>query len=389
MRILFVSRVQPGDERYGLAKSLRLVADALQKQGVASAQFGINGLPAKTRAHAERWASRLYRWPRRLLPNYEDHGLLGQILQCIQLGRHAVRTARRDDYSHLHLQDAAIGLGVLLANAWRRKKPTWGITQHSFDCTTEAIHQYVMPLPKRVKQFWLKVECQVLKRAAWVVFLSERSRQATAQQLGIAVPAHWRVIPHPLPHLQLPDRQAARAALGWQEHEKIILAIGQIIPMKGFNELLLASAYQNDKENIRVVVLGEGHKEALLYHAASLEVQCSATCVEDVGPYLAAADLYVSASQTESYGFANIEAVLAGMSAVCTAVGAVPEILQDSGVHLTGTDARSLAAGITQALQEDKAAMARLRAGWRKRQWSDEQIASTYIDMYRNMYRSG
>jgi len=273
MRILFVSRVQPGDERYGLAKSLRLVADALQRQGIVSAQFGINHLPAKTRAQVERWASRLYRWPRRLRPGYEDHGLLGQMLQCIQLGRHAVRTALRDDYSHLHLQDAAIGLGVLLANAWRRRKVTWGITQHSFDCTTEAIHQYVMPLPGRVKRFWLGVERYVLKRAAWVVFLSELSRQATAQQLGMAIPAHWQVIPHPLPRLQLPERHTARAALGWPDSEKIILAIGQIIPMKGFNELLLASAYQHDKENIRVVVLGEGHKEALLYHAASLGVR--------------------------------------------------------------------------------------------------------------------
>jgi len=104
--------------------------------------------------------------------------------------------------------------------------------------------------------------------------------------------------------------------------------------------------------------------------------------VEDVSPYLAAADLYVSASQTESYGFANIEAVLGGMSAVCTAVGAVPEILRDSGVHLTATDARSLAAGITQALQEDKVATAGLREGWRQRQWSDEKIAATYIAMY-------
>lgn len=382
MRILFVSRVKPGDERYGLGKSLRLVADALQRQGVASAQFGINNLPASTRTWVERWSDRLYRWPRRLLRRYEDHGLLAQLLQCIQLGRHAVQQAARDDCTHLHLQDAAIGLGVLSANFWRRKPLPWGITQHSFDCTTEAIHQYVMPLPGWIKRFWLGVERQVLNRAAWVVFLSERSRRATAQQLGIDAPAHWLVIPHPLPSLNLPTREAARAALGWQDREKIILAIGQIIPMKGFNELLLASAYQPERAQIRVVVLGEGHKEALLYHAANLEMQCSATCVEDVAPYLAAADLYVSASLTESYGFANIEAVLAGLPAVCTAVGAVPEILQDSGVYLTATDARSLAAGITTALHEDQATRERLRANWRERQWSDEKIAAAYISTY-------
>ena len=72
---------------------------------------------------------------------------------------------------------------------------------------------------------------------------------------------------------------------------------------------------------------------------------------DDIGLYFAASDVYASSSATESFGMANCEALYAGLPAVCTAVGAVPEVV-GSAAWLVGDSAAEIAAALS-ALRSD------------------------------------
>jgi glycosyltransferase involved in cell wall biosynthesis len=103
-----------------------------------------------------------------------------------------------------------------------------------------------------------------------------------------------------------------------------------------------------------------------------------------VTPYLHGADIYASASSTESFGLANLEALCAGLPAICSAVGGVPEVMGD-GAWLVPNDVASIA-GALSALIADIA----LRRSWTERalaraaKWpAQESIANQYLDIYR------
>jgi len=112
------------------------------------------------------------------------------------------------------------------------------------------------------------------------------------------------------------------------------------------------------------------------------EIQFAVTA--DIGLYLSAADLYVSASASESFGLANLEALAAGIAAVCTAVGGVPEVV-GGGAFLVKSDVKSLMEGMQHmlndaALRESIARKGKTRAD----AWPDiTAIANRYEIIYR------
>jgi glycosyltransferase involved in cell wall biosynthesis len=96
-----------------------------------------------------------------------------------------------------------------------------------------------------------------------------------------------------------------------------------------------------------------------------------------------AADIYISASSTESFGMANLEALCAGLPSICSAVGGVPEVVGD-GAWLVANDIEPLA-GALAALKDDAA----LRDSWsrlasdRAASWpTPEQVAQRYVAIY-------
>ena len=105
--------------------------------------------------------------------------------------------------------------------------------------------------------------------------------------------------------------------------------------------------------------------------------------VDDVAPYLHGADLYVSASSTESFGLANLEAMCTGLPAICSPVGGVAEVVGD-GAWLVPNEVSSLASSIA-ALAADAA----LRQDWARRAlaraatWPGvEAITQRYVEIY-------
>ena len=106
-------------------------------------------------------------------------------------------------------------------------------------------------------------------------------------------------------------------------------------------------------ERPRLIVLGDGDAAPLRAAAAAAHFEgLHIDCVDDVSTHLHAADLYVSASATESFGLANLEAMCAGLPCVLSAVGGVPEVA-GSGAWLVSNDTATLGYAIGTLMADE------------------------------------
>jgi glycosyltransferase involved in cell wall biosynthesis len=125
----------------------------------------------------------------------------------------------------------------------------------------------------------------------------------------------------------------------------------------------------------------------LIALAKSLGVESKITFAStpDVGLYYSAADMYVSASLTESFGLANLEALSHKLPCVCTCVGGVPEVVQDAAL-LVKPQASALLNGL-RSLMMDKAqndALIKSAHALMARWPNLLQITQAYVQVYQS-----
>jgi glycosyltransferase involved in cell wall biosynthesis len=137
-----------------------------------------------------------------------------------------------------------------------------------------------------------------------------------------------------LPEQSLGQRDTARQQLGVESEENIIVAVGRLSPEKGLDILLAAYARQfSSDRGVRLILVGDGPEMAALKSLANrlgISEQVSfAGFAADVSNYYAAADLFVMSSHTEGFPMALLEAMAWGLPVLATAVGGIPDIVQD------------------------------------------------------------
>jgi glycosyltransferase involved in cell wall biosynthesis len=146
------------------------------------------------------------------------------------------------------------------------------------------------------------------------------------------------------------DRRAARShirhELGLGEFETVIGTICRLEPVKNLPVLIEAVAGLP----ARLVIVGEGSERARLaglIAAKGLAGQVLLTGRRgDVPELLAAFDLFVLASHSETFGIVVAEALLMGTPVVATSVGGIPDITGE------GAYAQLVPPGDPQALAE-------------------------------------
>lgn len=388
MKILMVTRESAEDRRYGLGRSLAPLMAPMAAAGAHVRYFCADDIdPAaaqRRRGRVERWE----RWP--LVAGRPNRiNLLRAWAERLHVGFEAARVARREAYTHVHAHDPWLACGVALGLRWHRARGLhWGLTQHGFGSYSQATHEDGLEQGPAAQAWLRRIERFATLRAGWVTAPTQAGLLQLARDLALSgVPTHWHCVPHARPPLQArtsATRAAARAGLGWGNDEIVVLAVGRLVPLKCFDRIVRACAAQRDPR-VRLQLLGGGDAAALQELARSLDFgkQLRVASTDDVTPFFHGADVYMSASSTESFGLANLEALCAGLPAICSAAGGVPEVMGD-GAWLVPNDTDTLTRTLSALLADES-----LRAHWAARAlaraagWPPpEDIARRYVAIY-------
>ena len=169
-----------------------------------------------------------------------------------------------------------------------------------------------------------------------------------------------------------------------------IKSLGRFVPKKGFDVLLRALAkILAQGVDARLEIGGSGSEGRALYALAdALELHDRVTFpgwVDDVGAFLADAQLFVLPSRDEPFGIALLEAMACGVPIVATRTSGPLEILsEDMAYFVPSGDAERLAASLTQAIHHpDDAAVRASKAQQRfVDQYSVDRVVGQYLELY-------
>ncbi len=212
---------------------------------------------------------------------------------------------------------SALDAREILADDGRRLP--FVITLHGTDITIVGSE----PSMSRVTRY-------ILDKADGVTAVSRYLREETVSYFETG--RHIEVIPnfvdpgifHPQPGSDLRKRLTANG-------EKIILHASNFRAVKNIPHLIEMFKQVQETVPARLVLIGDGPERS---HAEHL---CRTLGIKDkvvfpgmrsnVVEFLSAADIYVMASQTESFGLSALEAMSCGVPVVAYRVGGVPEVI--------------------------------------------------------------
>lgn len=387
LNVLMVTRELSDDRRYGLGRSLTPVVQALRSKGWQVRYLCQDDLPDSAKAGRARWLTWLGKLPGFAgVPNRQL--MLGALAERLQMGWFAAQTARGEGFTSVQLHDPWLACGFHLGmKVLGLRGVRWGVAEHGFGCYSRATHEDGLTQGPRAQRWLRRLEAATLASAHWVTAPTQLSLDQLARDLALpANPRHWQTIPHAAPQMVLPSRQQARCSLGWNEHDLYVLGVGRFAPLKRFDLLVdswvgLAGRYRNLHLQLLGGVVAQNFQQTA--DALGLGDRIHFSVVEDVKPYLAAADIYVSTSATESFGLANFEALVAGLPCVCTAVGGVPEVM-GQGAWLIPVEQHALQSALDELINQPvQREVWSARAATRARQASNLEIVT---DQYAELF---
>jgi D-inositol-3-phosphate glycosyltransferase len=133
------------------------------------------------------------------------------------------------------------------------------------------------------------------------------------------------------------DRETARKELGL-DHQKVILFVGRMDPLKGLEQLLTAMTYMDgDRPPLLMIVGGDSQSRSQIQALQHLTKQLNIEeRVRFVGPvaqsrlplYYSASDVCAIPSHYESFGMVALESLACGTPIVATNVGGMRNIIR-------------------------------------------------------------
>jgi glycosyltransferase involved in cell wall biosynthesis len=216
--------------------------------------------------------------------------------------------------------------------------------------------------------------------------------QVPASLLALAA-RQVRVIPYGVDlSLFRPGSQVeARRALGLPPEAGVLLFAGNLSRPSLFKDLATlraAVALAADGDGGRPLVFVALGGSALLERLGQAEVRHVPFRRDprEVARYYQAADLYVHAARADTFPNAVLEALACGTPVVATAVGGIPEQVDDgvTGLLVPPGDAEAMAAAIGRLLADDelRGAMGRRAADEARRRFALERQVDDYLSYY-------
>ncbi len=185
------------------------------------------------------------------------------------------------------------------------------------------------------------------------------------------------------------SRAEVRAELRVGE-EPLLVHLSNLRPLKRFDLLLEALALVPAGRPWKLLVLAGGDFQPYvpLVRRLGLEARVVVRAnVFDVEDFLQAADLGLFTSESESFCLGVLEAMWFGCPSVSTAVGGIPEVVQDgrSGLLVAASGAEPLAAAVTTLLEDGER---RRRLGEAARRRAETVFsAAAVVPKYEALYR--
>jgi glycosyltransferase involved in cell wall biosynthesis len=193
------------------------------------------------------------------------------------------------------------------------------------------------------------------------------------------------------------DREAFRLGLGVGPERLLVGTVGELNRLKGHEEFLRAAQLlAHSFPAVDFIIAGEDssrtgeHRARIEKLVAELGLQTRVRLtgwLETVAPLLGALDVFVSASHTESFGLAIVEAMASGLPVVATMTEGAQEIVEDgaSGLLVPVGDTEALADTLARllsdaAMRERMGARARLAA---QERFGLEQMVTATEALYR------
>ncbi len=170
-----------------------------------------------------------------------------------------------------------------------------------------------------------------------------------------------------------------------------LVSVGRLHRVKDYPSLLRGVALARARSPaLRLLILGDGPERPRLENlAASLDISDHVEFLglrHDVGRWLAQADAFVLASVSEGLPVALLEALAAGLPAIVTDVGGMPEVVRccGAGIVVPASQPEALADAIL-ALASDPQRLAALRHLARRcylNHFTLERMVSDYFRLY-------
>ncbi len=248
-----------------------------------------------------------------------------------------------------------------------------------------------------------KLQKLILKKIHWMTVLLSHTTIAVSREVKrqmnwpfaerkMEVIHNGRAIDH------LKSREAARTELithepGLRPYQNDFwsLTIAELHPVKRHQATIgVIKKIVDEGEVIRHLIIGGGEEEQKLRSLVSkLDLEDNVFllgAIPEAADFLAAADTFILPSLSEAMPYAIIEALIAEVPTIATAVGGIPEVIENgiSGLLAPPLDDEALHAALKR-LMNDIDLRARLQAGARERQrdFTPEKMLEKTLDLYR------
>jgi len=221
------------------------------------------------------------------------------------------------------------------------------------------------------------------------VAVSERLAREISRDLWVPQP-RISMIPNGVRYVR-PQRATLRQELRLGPDDRLLLAVGNLYPVKGHRYLIEALALLAERHpTLHLVISGRGELAASLGSQArdrGLGERVHLLGLRsDVAAILAAADIFVLPSLSEGLPLALLEAMFAGCPIVASDVGEVGVALAhgEAGVLIEPGNPAALAEAVDRLLSDPK--QARLLSERAARRARAEYDASQMVDRYVGAY---
>jgi len=175
-----------------------------------------------------------------------------------------------------------------------------------------------------------------------------------------------------------------------------LISVGRLVRAKNYGTLLRAVAKARRLvPDLNLWLLGDG-EESLALKQLSVELRLASAVRffgerRDVGSWLRAADVFVLSSISEGLPVSMLEAMAAGLPAIVTEVGGLPEVVALSGAGTTvpARDVDNLARTIVEFAnrRHELAALGERASSCYRAHFTPDRMAGEYLTLYRACLR--